>query len=303
MVQLLDSGEAKVVLESLAIQRNDCQKLQHNVHFAAEANYVTHSAGLKTSCSHGQHKRIHRLANLVKHEHGSRLAGVSDVRCHLPPPPPPHYFLPIGITCQAVEKSMQAKVKVQYIVVEVSIASTECVASLPAVYRDTGSQVYSQPCECALMDEESLVFPLYEPDIQDTLPIRSALVDEDTLRIRAAWCDGASRTINTVPSSQQYTEPEAEMEFSPDGPQEPTIYKNPSNLKVMVLSAPDVTASTANFIFPGQHFSAMARLTRQDRTYFELPCAAGYIPLHSRKDVSKIVVDQACGKVADLNPE
>ena len=53
MVQLLDSGEAYVVLESLAIHRNDCKKLQHSVHFAAEANYVAYSAGIKSSYSHG----------------------------------------------------------------------------------------------------------------------------------------------------------------------------------------------------------------------------------------------------------
>ena len=122
MVQLLDCGEAKVVLESLAIHRNDCQKLQHNVHFAAEANYVAFSLGLRSSCTHGQHKRLHRQANLVKHEHGSRMAGWSDVPLHLPPPPPPPLGpSPVAITCEAFEKSLQANVKVQYIVVEVPI--------------------------------------------------------------------------------------------------------------------------------------------------------------------------------------
>ena len=84
----LELGEAFTELESLAIHRVDCAKLQHNVHFASEANYCAHAAGLKSKCSYNQHKLLHRHANLVKHEHehGSHITSST---LHLPPPPPP----------------------------------------------------------------------------------------------------------------------------------------------------------------------------------------------------------------------
>ena len=117
MVQLLHSGEAAVVLESLAIHQHDCHQLQHNVHFAAEANYLAYSAGKKSAVSHSQHKRVHRLANLVKHEHGNHISGCQELPPPPPPPAPPSESLPI--TCEAIEKDLLATAKVQYIVVEV----------------------------------------------------------------------------------------------------------------------------------------------------------------------------------------
>ena len=103
MKQLLNSSEAAVVLESLAIHRNDCDLLEHNVHFAAEANYLAYSVGNKTARSHDQHKHIHRLANLVKHEHGKHLTGNRDYPPPPPPPPPPLAppSDPVSITCEA----------------------------------------------------------------------------------------------------------------------------------------------------------------------------------------------------------
>ena len=56
-------------------------------------------------------------------------------------------------------------------------------------------------------------------------------------------------------------------------------------------SAPDVEAAEAAYIRPGQFFIEVACVGREDRTYFVLPAAAGYMPLHSSRDISKIVVD------------
>jgi hypothetical protein len=206
---------------------------------------------------------------------------------------------------------MLTTARVQYIVVEVPLVHTRLEPSVPTDLSGDSAEPhgYSKPGTSILIDEVSMVYTLGANDIVETPSLRETESVYDILDTRRMEEETQlaimvpSPTILVRPSSQQYTEPEAEMEFSSDGPHEPTICKISSNLKVMVLSAPDVTAITDNFIYPGQHFSAMARLTRQDRTYFELPRAAGYIPLHSRKDVSKIVVDQACGKVADLNPE
>ena len=86
-----------------------------------------------------------------------------------------------------------------------------------------------------------------------------------------------------------------------DGEYEPTLCRISSDLKVTVLSEPDVGAATASYIRPGNFFTAIARIVNQGRTYFELPEAAGYIPLHSRKHMSKIVVEHACTSWTDLN--
>ena len=306
MMQICQSGEAAVLLESLAIHRQDCHQLEHNVHYAAEANYIAYSAGGKTACSYNQHKRIHRLANLVKHEHGIHIVGNS-----LPPPPPPPLAPPSDtlLTCEAIEKAMLTTARVQYIVVEVPLVLA-LEAPVPTDISGDSAEPheYSKPATSILIDEVSMVYTLGAIDIVETPTLReadSAYDILDALRMEEETQSPIMIPSLTIvrPSSQQYTEPETELVLSSDGLQEPTICKISSNLKVMVLSALDVTAITAKFIHPGQHFSAMARLTHKDRTYFELPCAAGYIPLHSRKDISKMVVDQACGNLADLNPE
>ena len=135
----------------------------------------------------------------IKHEQrGNRKA--STVNKPPPPPPPPHDLSPAAITCEALEKALQAKTKVQYIVVEIPTFLTEVATSPPAVYCDSDSQVYSQPCESALIDDDSLVVTLAHLDIQDALPIRSALWDEDTISIRSAWCDINPHAEVTAPS-------------------------------------------------------------------------------------------------------
>ena len=83
---------------------------------------------------------------------------------------------------------------------------------------------------------------------------------------------------------------------------EPIVCRISSNLKVAVLSTPDTASVTAVYLKPGHLFSATARVLCGDRIYFKLPGDAGYVPLHSRRDPSKIVVDQECSAVSDLNP-
>jgi hypothetical protein len=72
-----------------------------------------------------------------------------------------------------------------------------------------------------------------------------------------------------------------------------------SNMKVMVLSSPNVAAVTSTYIRPGHYFSAVAQHSCMGRTFFELPDQCGFVPLHSRKDVTKQVVQHSCSSVPD----
>ena len=169
MVQLLHSGEAAVVLESLAIHRHDCQQLEHNVHFAAEANYLAYSAGRKTACSHSQHKRIHRTANLVKHEHGKFLPCSQHLLPPPPPPPPPALPSdPLPITCEAFEKELLATARVQYIVVEVPPVHSRSEPPASSVYSGAEPPAYNETSSPSLIDEVSMVFSLGVLDVSET---------------------------------------------------------------------------------------------------------------------------------------
>ena len=98
------------LVQSLSIQLADCQLVGHNIHYAAVASCAAKSAGYKTQKEHKQHLRIHKQANIVKHnlfellDH-SGLPTLPDLYWNvlenfrssppqlpplLPPPPPPH---------------------------------------------------------------------------------------------------------------------------------------------------------------------------------------------------------------------
>ena len=183
-MQLLRSDEAVTVLESIAVHRDDCRQLQHNVHFAAEANYEAYSAGLKSSCSHSQHKRLHRLANIVKHEHGNAYTDHTEdsFPLPLPPPPPPPDPLP---TCDDIERLLalpspaSAPAKVQYIVVEVPSVHTCAEPTAPSAHSDVDPLVHSKPDVSLLIDEVSMVFALGGVDVTDVCSLRERCFQDE----------------------------------------------------------------------------------------------------------------------------
>jgi hypothetical protein len=66
-----------------------------------------------------------------------------------------------------------------------------------------------------------------------------------------------------------------------------------NDLKVAILSEPDIACPSGSFLFPGQFFSAIGRVSVQGREFLQLPYAgtvSRFIPMQSRKNVSKVVV-------------
>ena len=65
---LLDNGDAVVLLQSIAIHRADNSALHSRVHYAGLANVLARDAGHKSLQSFKRHRRLHQLANQFKHD-------------------------------------------------------------------------------------------------------------------------------------------------------------------------------------------------------------------------------------------
>ena len=63
-----------------------------------------------------------------------------------------------------------------------------------------------------------------------------------------------------------------------------------SDLKVMILSEPDILATTRHFIQPGKFFSAVTEVQTKELTYYQLH-EGGFVPQFSRKSESKLVAE------------
>ena len=84
--------DAASVLESLAIHKLDCKNIGANVRFASFANALAHQYGCKSDVAFKEQKCVHKIANIVKHEHAASLGAA----CLMPPPPPPPVLLEDG---------------------------------------------------------------------------------------------------------------------------------------------------------------------------------------------------------------
>ena len=93
--------DAGTVLQSIAAHRTDCNNMGMNVHYAAVANEQSRRQGYKTEQTYRQHKKLHKLANLVKHMHRQ---GDNDVVEHTTLPPMPTVNVHF---CSDVEKKLR----------------------------------------------------------------------------------------------------------------------------------------------------------------------------------------------------
>ena len=99
-------NDTDTFVQSLSLQLADCQMVGHNIHYAAVASCAAKSAGYKTQKEHKQHLRVHKQANIVKHN----LFELEKFRSSLPqlpplPPPPPPQLpeLDCAIQCSHLE--------------------------------------------------------------------------------------------------------------------------------------------------------------------------------------------------------
>ena len=98
---LICSGEAEVVLKSIAIRRSDCFCTNTDSHYAANSNLLARHQGIKSYRIFKRHHGLHQLANHVKHD-------------AMPPmPPPPLHDLSQAPWCHELEAQEFAKLSSQ----------------------------------------------------------------------------------------------------------------------------------------------------------------------------------------------
>ena len=98
MLELLEDEELKTMAASVAIHRADCHRLHIPFHYAACSNSAAYAAQSKSRSCFKQHRLLHKMANLVKHD--------VDLGVIPTPPPPP----PVEIRCEDLEAQLKAQV-------------------------------------------------------------------------------------------------------------------------------------------------------------------------------------------------
>ena len=65
--QLVESGEAEVILNSVAAHRSDSQVLQYPFHWTWASNYYATKFQAKSRQTYKQHQKLHQDANSLRH--------------------------------------------------------------------------------------------------------------------------------------------------------------------------------------------------------------------------------------------
>ena len=87
-LEMYASGEADLLIRSVAVHRSDCHATQTQHHYAATSNLAAIHAGHKSKCTFKEHRTLHQQANAVKHEASVKSLPVASGDMKPPMPPP-----------------------------------------------------------------------------------------------------------------------------------------------------------------------------------------------------------------------